>query len=128
MCSKEDVEKIVAESECRSQDRLERSHTALAGTISNFGAEITEMKKILKDHTENETEYQTMIQSHLQDTKKTLENLAHLSEDDVKALKDIAQGYAGMGAVRKLIIGLASIVLAIGAVVGGFITIVKAIK
>jgi hypothetical protein len=42
MCTKEEVQAIVTESEKRQNEKMERSHTAIAGTISDFGAELKE--------------------------------------------------------------------------------------
>jgi len=128
MCTKEETQAIVDASEARMEDKMYKAYQPIAESVSNLGADVAELRDLIKEHVQQEEEYQDVVKDHLRDTKKTLENLAHLTEDDVKALKDIAQGYAGMGAVKKMILGLAGIVLAIGAVIAGFITIVKAIK
>ena len=128
MCTKEEAEKIVGDAEHRMEKKLQESHMAVASTVSQFGKEIGDLRVLLAQHVSKEEGYQDRVEQHLKESAKLFSNLAHLSEDDVIALKDIAQGYAGMGAVRKMILGLASVVLAIGAIVAGFIGIVKAIR
>jgi chromosome segregation ATPase len=128
MCTKEEVKTIVDASESRMEDKLYTAYQPVAKAVSNLGADVAELRDIIKEHVQQEEKYQDVVKDHLRETKQTLDNLAHLTVDDIKALKDIAQGYAGMGAVKKMILGLAGIVLAIGAVIAGFITIVKAIR
>jgi chromosome segregation ATPase len=128
MCTKEETQAIVSASEAKMEAKLYDAYQPVAKAVSNFGAELVELRKIIKAHVEQEEGYQDVVKDHLRETKQTLDNLAHLTTDDVKALKDIAQGYAGMGAVKKMILGLAGVVLAIGAVIAGFITIIKAIR
>jgi hypothetical protein len=128
MCTKEETQAIVSASEAKMEAKLYTAYKPVAKAVSNFGAELVELRKIIKAHVEQEENYQDVVKDHLRETKQTLENLAHLTTDDVKALKDIAQGYAGMGAVKKMILGLAGVVLALGAVIAGFISIVKAIR
>ena len=120
MCTKEETQAIVSASEAKMETKLYTAYQPVAKAVSNFGAELIELRKIIKAHVEQEENYQDVVKDHLRETKQTLDNLAHLTTDDVKALKDIAQGYAGMGAVRKMILGLAGVVLAIGAVIASF--------
>jgi hypothetical protein len=128
MCSKEEVQAIADATEKRMEKKLQDSHMAVASTVSAFGKEIGDLRTLLKEHVTKEEGYQDRVEEHLKESAELFKTLAHLSVDDVIALKDIAQGYAGMGAVRKMILGMASVVLAIGAIVAGFIGIVKAIR
>lgn len=128
MCTREETRQEIELSEKRMEAKIEKSHMAIAETISNYGAELKRVHDRLTIHTEREEEYQDKIEQHLVEAKGVLNNIALLSTDDIKALKDIAQGYAGMSAMRKLILGLASTIIAIGAVVAGFITLIKSIK
>lgn len=94
MCTKEDVQKIVAESECRQQELLQKSHVAVAGTISNFGADIKELHKLLEEHisrTEGDTEMRQIM-------------------------KDVAESYKAFAQLGKITKWLASIALSLGAV------------
>jgi hypothetical protein len=128
MCTKEEVNQIVNDSEKRMEKKLQDSHMAVASTVSQFGKEIGDLRTLLKEHVTKEEGYQGRVEQHLKESAELFKTLAHLSVDDVTALKDIAQGYAGMSAMRKMILGLASVILAIGAIVAGFIGIVKAIR
>lgn len=149
MCSKEDVQLIVDATEKRMEakitecitdvdsriegldDKLYMSHNAINAVQSEMGATLIRLADKLEDfgqrfaeHDKKEVEYQNKVDAHLE----LQSSFSKLTSDDVQALKDIAQGYAGMSAIRKLILGLASTIIAIGAVVAGFITLIKSIK
>lgn len=149
MCSKEDVQLIVDATEKRMEakitecitdvdsrieglnDKLYGSHAAINAVQSEMGATLIRLADKLEDfgqrfaaHDKKEIEYQNKVDAHLE----LQSSFSKLTSDDVQALKDIAQGYAGMSAMRKLILGLASTIIAIGAVVAGFITLIKSIK
>lgn len=107
------------------------SHNAISAVQSEMGATLIRLADKLEDfgqrfaeHDKKEIEYQNKVDAHLEAQTA----LTKLTIDDVQSLKDIAQGYAGMSAMRKLILGLASTIIAIGAVVAGFITLIKSIK
>lgn len=149
MCTREETQSIVDASEkrmeakmdaCRADvderidgldQKLYKSHNAIAAVQSDMGATLKLLADKLEDfgnkftmHDAKEIEYQKKVDAHLE----AQTTLSKLTGDDVQALKDIAQGYAGMSAMRKMILGLASLIIAIGAVVGGFIGLIKAIK
>lgn len=112
-------------------DKLYGSHAAINAVQSEMGATLIRLTDKLEDfgqrfaeHDKKEIEYQNKVDAHLE----LQSSFSKLTSDDVTALKDIAQGYAGMSAMRKLILGLASTIIAIGAVVAGFITLIKSIK
>ena len=119
--------------ECREDvdQQIFKSHNAIAAVQSQNGAALKELtskvdtlSEWFRVHDINEKKYQEKVDKHLE----AQEPLTRLTVDDVQALKDVAQGYSGMSAMRKLILGLASIVIAIGAVAGGFIALIKSIR
>lgn len=115
MCSREEVQQ-----ECEKiEQKIEKK---FADTYSSISADLKHLKDGLQIHTTKEMEYQAKVERHLAIISTSF------TEDNIKALNDIAQGYMGLSATRKLIVGLASVIIAIGAVVGGFITLIRAIK
>lgn len=118
----------ISEVEERMTDKLIKSHQGISESVSGFGKDLKTLAGRLAEHTEHEEHYQRKVETHMEQTAHVLENLATLTTDDVKSLKDVAQGVSGIGAVKKMIIGLASIVIAVGAIVGGFIGIIKMIR
>ena len=115
MCSREEVQQ-----ECEKIER--RIEAKFADTYDSISSDLKHLKESLQIHTTKEMEYQDKVEKHLAVISTSF------TEENIKALNDIAQGYMGLSATRKLIIGLASVIIAIGAVVGGFITLIRAIK
>lgn len=149
MCTREETQSIVDASEKRMEakmnecrvdvderideldNKLYKSHNAIATVQSEMGATLKRLTDKLEDfgdrfavHNAKEVEYQKKVDTHLEGQAP----LSKLTTDDIQALKDVAQGYAGMSVMRKFVIGLAGLIIAIGAVVGGFIGLIKAIK
>jgi len=114
MCSKEEVEKIVNESEKRMelklealeqkwQNELERSHVAVAGTVSALGAEFKDIAK---------------------DFKAFVQKWDHIEADD---LRIVISSYNGIATVKNIITGMATVILSISAIGAGVIWLVKTI-
>jgi CHASE3 domain sensor protein len=61
MCTREEVEKIVSESECRQNDKHERAYMSVATTLSN----------LMADEKEDQRETKDMIAKILAQTTKT---------------------------------------------------------
>lgn len=93
-----------------------------------MGAQVKEMRDTFKRHTEAEEAYQERVDAHLNASSDALINLSNLTKEDIAALKEVAQGYAGMATIKKLIIGISSVFLAVGTIVMGFIHIIRSIK
>ncbi len=119
--------------ECREDvdQQIFKSHNAIAAVQSQNGAALKELtskvdtlSEWFRVHDINEKKYQEKVDKHLE----AQEPLTRLTVDDIQSLKDVAQGYSGMSAMRKMILGIASIVMAIGVVAGGFIALIKSIK
>lgn len=103
MCTADEVKKIVAESECRQQDKLEKSHIAIAGTISNFGADVKELRVLVEEHikrTEGDTDMRDIM-------------------------KDVADSYRAFIQLGKMTKWLASVALSLGALYIFFGHIIK---
>lgn len=109
-CTKQEVQEIVDDSESRTNARLDKFAQDNASVISNFMGDFGNKLDTLT----------TKFDTHVKET--------NLSVDDIKAIREILGGYAAAGMVRKLVIGLAGFVLAVGAIIGTFIGIIKAIK
>jgi hypothetical protein len=110
MCSRAEVQEIVDCSEHRTNARIDKFAQDNAKVISNFMGDFSDKLSILSNK----------FDTHIKDSS--------LSVDDIKAIREILNGYAAAGTVRKMVIGLAGFVLALGAIVGTFIGIIKAIR
>jgi len=124
MCSREEV-KLEAEAvERRMEAKLERSHQAIAQTISNVGADVRTLKEHLKTHVEKEEEYQKKVEEHM----KQSNSLARLTPEHVEFLVNTVEGVQGMNILRKGLVGFSAMMIAVGTLVYGFIHIIKAIR
>lgn len=114
MCSKEDVQKIVEDSEKRMeaklvaledkwQTELEKSHTAVAGSVSDLGAEFKQ------------------VAAHFQ---KIAEKWEHIEADDLRL---VISSYNGLTTVKNIITGTATVIISISAIGAGVIWLVKTI-
>lgn len=110
MCTKSEVQTIVDASESRTNERIDKFAHDNARVISNFMSDFGEKLDTLT----------TKFDTHVKET--------NLSVDDIKAIREILGGYAAAGLARKFVLGLAGVVLAIGAIAGTFIGLIKAIK
>jgi len=124
MCSKEDVQVECQEIERRIEAKLERSHQAIAQTISNVGADVKTLKEHLKTHVEKEEEYQRKVEEHMNQSN----SLARLTPEHVEFLIKTVEGVQGMDMMRKGLLGLSAMMIAVGTLVYGFIHIIKAIR
>lgn len=124
MCSKEDVQVECQEIERRIEAKLERSHMAIAQTISNVGADVKTLKQHLKIHVEKEEEYQRRVDEHMAQAN----SLARLTPEHVEFLIKTVEGVQGMDMMRKGLLGLSAMMIAVGTLVYGFIHIIKAIR
>ncbi len=124
MCSKEDVQVECQEIERRIEAKLERSHQAIAQTISNVGADVKTLKEHLKTHVEKEEEYQKKVEEHM----KQANSLARLTPEHVEFLVNTVEGVQGMNILRKGLVGFSAMMIAVGTLVYGFIHIIKAIR
>ena len=104
--------------------KLERSHQAIAQTISNVGADVRTLKEHLKTHVEKEEEYQRKVEEHM----KQANSLARLTPEHVEFLIKTVEGAQGMDMMRKGLLGLSAMMIAVGTLVYGFIHIIKAIR
>ena len=124
MCSREEV-KLEAEAvERRMEAKLERSHQAIAQTISNIGADVRTLKEHLKTHVEKEEEYQRKVEEHMAQAN----SLARLTPEHVEFLVNTVEGVQGMNILRKGLVGFSAMMIAVGTLVYGFIHIIKAIR
>jgi len=124
MCSKEDVQVECQEIERRIEAKLERSHQAIAQTISNVGADVKTLKEHLKTRVEKEEEYQKKVEEHM----KQANSLARLTPEHVEFLVNTVEGVQGMNILRKGLVGFSAMMIAVGTLVYGFIHIIKAIR
>ena len=86
---------------------MQKSHNAVAKTISEFGyAHIEEMRGIKEE-----------LKCHIEQSKP-------LMELDHKVLKDISTSWKGIISMKTIITGLASVILALGAIGAGVIYVV----
>lgn len=112
MCTKEEVQKIVTESECRQQDKLEKSHQAIASTISNFGADFKERLDVLDEKLTESVIDRNSIHD-------TLENAKELSE---RILEQTTKTNGRVNALETWkavhIVENANLILAVGEVKG----------
>ena len=124
MCSREEV-KLEAEAvERRMEAKLERSHQAIAQTISNVGADVKTLKEHLRVHVVKEEEYQKKVEEHMAQAN----SLARLTPEHVEFLIKTVEGAQGFDIIRKGIVGFSALVVSIGTLVYGFIHIIKAIR
>ncbi len=124
MCSREEV-KLEAEAvERRMEAKLERSHQAIAQTISHVGADVKTLKEHLKTHVEKEEEYQRKVEEHM----KQSNSLSRLTPEHVEFLIKTVEGVQGMDILRKGLVGFSAMMIAVGTLVYGFIHIIKAIR
>lgn len=124
MCSREEV-KLEAEAvERRMEAKLERSHQAIAQTISNVGADVRTLKEHLRVHVVQEEEYQKKVEEHMAQAN----SLARLTPEHVEFLIKTVEGVQGMDMMRKGLLGLSAMMIAVGTLVYGFIHIIKAIR
>ena len=112
MCTKEDVKEIVdtAISEAKQEiedfvlDMFHKRHEDVSKTVSNQYSE---------------------IQNDIKDIKKFVERFDHIEIDD---LKEVSKSYSGLMSAKNFIIGSAVFVASIGAIVTGFIALIKSIR
>lgn len=116
-------------------DRIDRSHVAMAKTISDFGAEIKELGHSVKElsarfdkHDEKEKDDRTALNNHIKEFKEITDKLTALNPDDLQALKEIAEGYTGFSTIKKMLVGLAGLIIAIGTIIMGVIHIIRSVK
>ena len=135
MCSREEVHLEIMQSEQRMNDRIDRSHVAMAKTISDFGAEIKELGHSVKElsarfdkHDEKEKDDRTALNNHINEFKEITDKLTALNPDDLQALKEIAEGYTGFSTIKKMLVGLAGLIIAIGTIIMGVIHIIRSVK
>lgn len=135
MCSREEVRLEVLQSEQRMNDRIDRSHAAMAKPISDFGAEIKELGNSVKElsarfekHDKMEQADRVALSNHIKESSEVMEKLITLNPDDLQALKEIAEGYTGFSTVKKMIVGLAGIIVAVGTIIMGVIHIIRSVK
>ncbi len=124
MCSKEDVQVECQEIERRIEAKLERSHQAIAQTISNVGADVRTLRDHLRIHVEKEEEYQRKVEEHM----KQSNSLSRLTPEHVEFLIKTVEGVQGMDILRKGLVGFSAMMIAVGTLVYGFIHIIKAIR
>lgn len=124
MCSKEDVQVECQEIERRIEAKLERSHQAIAQTISHVGADVKKMQEHLRVHVEKGEEYQRKVEEHMAQAN----SLARLTPEHVEFLIKTVEGVQGMDMMRKGLLGLSAMMIAVGTLVYGFIHIIKAIR
>ena len=135
MCSREEVHLEVLQSEQRMNDRIDRSHMAMAKTISDFGAEIKELGTSVKElsarfekHDKMEQDDRVALHNHIKESNEIMEKLTTLNPDDLQALKEIAEGYTGFSTIKKMLVGLAGLIIAIGTIIMGVIHIIRSVK
>ena len=135
MCSREEVHLEVLQSEQRMNDRIDRSHMAMAKTISDFGAEIKELGQSVKElsarfekHDKMEQDDRLALHNHIKESNEIMEKLTTLNPDDLQALKEIAEGYTGFSTIKKMLVGLAGLIIAIGTIIMGVIHIIRSVK
>ncbi|MBK9580225.1 MAG: hypothetical protein IPO40_24435 [Fibrobacteres bacterium] len=104
--------------------KLELSHIAIAQTISHVGADVKKMNEHLRVHVEKEEEYQRKVEEHM----KQSNSLARLTPEHVEFLIKTVEGVQGMDMMRKGLLGLSAMMIAVGTLVYGFIHIIKAIR
>jgi hypothetical protein len=110
MCTETQVQAIVDRSEERTNARLDKFAQDNAKVISNFMGDFGQKLDALGGK----------FDTHVRETV--------LSADDIKAIREILDGYQAASTIKKMVIGLAGFVLAVGAIIGTFIGIIKAIK
>lgn len=139
MCNREEVHAEVMQSELRTNARIDSSHISMAKTISDFGADFGEKIKDLGDsvkdlssrfeeHDRMEKQDRIALRKHIENSNEMMEKIAKLNPDDLTALKEIAQGYAGFSTVKKLVVGIGAFFIAIGTIVAGVIQIIRSVK
>ena len=110
-CSEQKVVELIQEAERRWSDRLEQSHTAINGTVSDFGGEI-------KDINTNVKELRDLFKEHIDKTE-------HLLSLDTSTLGEMSTSWKGFVSMKSVILGFASVMIALGAIGAGLTAFIK---
>lgn len=114
MCTTRDEIKEVVHEE------MYASYNGVASSISGFGLELQKLTQWFKAHDETEKEYQKKVDEHLAQTQLTAE--------DIRALRDVIEGYTAMGTLKRMVIGFAAFCVAVGTIIGSIVGISRLLK
>jgi hypothetical protein len=129
MCvERKDIEDMVHKAEHAMEERMYKSHNAISKILSENGAQLKKLTDRFNEHDARESADRQELRDHIKQSNEALSRLASFDPDDIRQLKEMAEGYAAFGVMRKVLVGLASSVVALGAIVGAVLSISKLLK
>ncbi len=118
MCiERKDMTEMEKRIEVRFEGRIQESHMAVAKILSDNGAAIRYLTRRFDDHDIREAEDRESLKEHIREGNEILARMTMLSSEDIQALKEVAQGYKGIGTLRKIVLAFGGVAASITALI-----------